>query len=653
MRTSLPKLNEMSLRSKILVILSFVVGGYAISDYVIKRVTILDQFHKLEESKAQTTTVRVKDALESELEFLDGRVDDWAKADGTAEFIEGTRPEFAQWKLADGVLDGQGLDLLYLCDAKGKVLWGEFYHPDSGAASGSYELVEFPGVGQTVAAQLLFGWRQEDEARGIVRDQSGFLDTELGPLLISTKSVPRSAGTGGTCGIVVLGRFVSKRMVEEIEERTEANQLVVEFHDPGSTTPDVSEYIAKFDGSPLITELDDDWLKVYHLTEARVEEATLVLTARVDRRISRMGAETVDSALVSTIAGGMIILFVLIGLLQKTVLSPISLLMRNAVKIGADDTADVKFDLDREDEIGVLSREFDNMMEKLAVSRAALVDTAREAGKSEIASGILHNVGNVLNSVNVSSSMLSKKVEALAVGDLEALNGIIAEHAEDLGRFVAEDPRGKHLPPFLNAVTEQMTSGKAEISGEIRSLSQGIDRIRDLVNSQQEYVSRKEVIESVDLSRLVEKALTVSENVDSFHRGFELVREYGELPKVPVDRYKILEILVNLIQNARQSMEEHETDVRRLTARILAPDPDHVRIEIEDTGLGIDSEQLAKVFDHGFTTKTNGHGFGLHSAANAAAEMNGTLSARSDGAGQGATFVLELPTRVTQEVGAL
>jgi len=631
-------------------ILSVVVGVYAVSDHVIQRLTVLRSFHRIEQARAQKTTVRVKEALEDELRILDGRASDWAQADGTAEFIEGRRPEYAEWRLDSGVLDREGIDVLYFCDAGGTVLWGTYFHPDRGKGAESHVLDELPGEGQKVADRLLTGWRAEDVARGILREQSGFLDTDLGALMVSTRKVSRKDG-GGTCGLVVLGRFISESMVEEVENQTEAVGLKVWFHDAQFADPAEREYVAAFAGEPWITERDDDWLQVYHLTDARVEDAELILRADVDRSISQTGTDAVMYALVSTIAAGMVILLFLIGLLQKAVLSPIGELMRNAVKIGADDTADVKFDLEREDEIGVLSREFDDMMEKLAASRAALVDTAREAGKSEIASGILHNVGNVLNSVNVSSSMLAKKAEALATQDLQALNGIIAENAEDLGRFVAEDPRGKHLPPFLDALTEQMASGKAEIVEEISSLSKGIDRIRDLVNSQQEFVCRKEVIESVNLSQLVDEALAVSESAGSFHRGFEVVREYGEMPKVPVDRYKTLEILVNLIQNARQAMETPDVESSRLTARIHAPDAGHVRIEIEDTGIGIEAEQLAKIFDHGFTTKSDGHGFGLHSAANAATEMSGTLTAHSDGRGQGARFVLELPTRIPQSAG--
>ncbi|MFT7669121.1 MAG: signal transduction histidine kinase [Planctomycetota bacterium] len=642
-------LRKLPMRKKILLILSFVVGGYAAADHVIQRLTVLEVFYGIERDFAQADTVRVKEEIEQELQALDGRAIDWVHADGIAEFMEGENSNFVEKRLSSGVLDRQGLDVLYLCDMKGTVLWGRYLHPDSGQSSESSTFTELPGAGEKIADRLLTGWRIEDVARGIVREQKGFLDSEFGPLLVSTRIVAKSSGGRGSSGIVVMGRFLSDGMISSLEMQTKTVGLQAQFFDEAQASQTERQYVGSFDGEPLIRVRDDDWLEVNHLLPARVEDGMLMLRADVARKIASAGEMALSFALNSTVIAGLVMILVLLGLLQKAVLSPISKLMKNAVRIGEDDLANVKFDLDREDEIGILAREFDNMMEKVAAARGALVDTARQAGKAEIASGILHNVGNVLNSVNVSSSMLTKKAEALAVGDLETLNGIISEHAEDLGKFIEEDPRGKHFPPFLNALTEQFSAGKIGIQEEINSLSQGIDRIRDLVNSQQEYVSRAEVIESVDLSVVLDKALSVSENVDAFHRGFEVEREYADLPNLPIDRYKTLEVLVNLIQNARQSIEEHGGDVRRLTVRLLAPNDERVRIEIADTGLGIEAQNLAKVFDHGFTTKVNGHGFGLHSAANAATEMSGSLTAASDGVGKGATFVLELPTRVAQE----
>ncbi|MFT7485381.1 MAG: signal transduction histidine kinase [Candidatus Paceibacteria bacterium] len=644
----------MQLRSKIIASLSFVMGLYVISDYFIVQSTFVRSINEFEQAQAQATTVGVKQALEQELRVLDGRALDWAQADGSAEFLQGTRPSYRDMRLGPNVLGTESLDLLYLCDNAGRVLWGKYRHPDVVPGAQSEDALELRPEGELLSDGFRTGWRAEDRARGITRAQKGFLDTELGPLMLATQPVGGSS-TGGACGFVVLGRFISQERIEAVEGRTHATNLRVWFHDESQAPADESAYVSQFNGEPLIKLQDEDVLQVYHMIQSPLGEGAgeggaswLVLRADVSREISKIGAAGARSALISTLAAGLILMYVLVGLLQRTVLKPIGALMTNAVRVGEDDTADVRFDLDREDEVGVLSREFDNMMEKLAASRAALVDTAREAGKSEIATGILHNVGNVLNSVNVSTSMLTKQADELATQDLEALNDIIAEHAADLAGFMASDPRGKHFQPFLSALTTKLTRGKAGLSQELEALNFGIGRIRDLVNSQQDYVTRAEVIENCDLGALVERAFEVSENVDAVHRGIEFKREFGDVPKIPLDRYKTLEILVNLIQNARQAMAEGGEHSMCLSARLLAPTPDMVRLEIEDNGIGISPDHLSRVFDHGFSTKPRGHGFGLHSAANAATEMHGSLTVRSPGPGQGATFILELPTRVSQ-----
>jgi signal transduction histidine kinase len=83
---------------------------------------------------------------------------------------------------------------------------------------------------------------------------------------------------------------------------------------------------------------------------------------------------------------------------------------------------------------------------------------------------------------------------------------------------------------------------------------------------------------------------------------------------------------------------------RRMVIRIAPAGTDRTRITVTDNGVGIPPENMARIFNHGFTTKKDGHGFGLHSGANAAKEMGGSLTAHSDGPGKGATFTLELPT---------
>lgn len=636
----------MSLRSKIVLLLSVVIGLYAATDFAIQRTFVTSQFVDLEQARAQKTTIRAKDTLELQLQLLGARCDDWTRNAETIAFLAGAHPDFEAERLGPELLELQGVDAMYLCDAEGEVLWGALRDPGTGLVSAELELAALPSRGK-LSELLLTGWREEDRARGLLRPLDGYLSTELGPLLVSSKPVRTESSRSRVVGKVVLGSFLAGGLTKEIQDRTEATGFKAWFFDESNASPEERAFVAARTGEPLIRPLDDQWLEVLQVVDAQVESRPLVIRAEVERQITMSGAIATRYAMVSTIAAALVLLLVLLSVLQRAVVEPISSLTRNAAKIGSGDTDDVRFDLERSDEVGVLSRAFDNMMEQLAISRAALVDSARQAGQSEIATGILHNVGNVLNSVNVSSGILAKQAAEIAADDLEALNKIIAEHADDLASFLTEDPRGKHFPPFLDALSSQISNSRATIADEVSALTQGIERIRSMVSSQQDYVRRNLVEEQVSVAAQIEKALELSQKVEPFDRELEVCVDLAELPQVPLDRHRLLEILVNLIQNARQAMEGSLEGPRVLTIQLQRASAERLSISVMDTGCGIDEEGLRRVFDHGYTTKPTGNGFGLHSAILAAGELGGALTVTSDGPGRGATFTLELPLRST------
>jgi len=271
-----------------------------------------------------------------------------------------------------------------------------------------------------------------------------------------------------------------------------------------------------------------------------------------------------------------------------------------------------------------------------------LVQTSRRAGMAEIATGVLHNVGNVLNSVNVSASLVTDKIRKSKVPGLAKASALMREHARDLGTYIAEDEKGKKLPSYLARLAEHLADEQGSILEELESLTKNVEHIKRIVSAQQSHAGTFGVTESVSIVDVVDAAISI--NVPSFERhGIQLVREYTDLPPTTIDKQKLLAILVNLIQNAKHAVFDGTCENRRLTLRVGRSGDDHVRIEVIDNGVGIPSENLTRIFSHGFTTKDEGHGFGLHSAALAATEMGGGLSVRSDGPGKGATFTLEMP----------
>ena len=280
--------------------------------------------------------------------------------------------------------------------------------------------------------------------------------------------------------------------------------------------------------------------------------------------------------------------------------------------------------------------------QELARTYKDLIDASRRAGMAEVASGVLHNVGNVLNSVNVSSLVIGRMVRESKVEMLSRVVGLLHDHASDLGTYLTTDAKGKLIPKYLATMVEQMTADRARLTAEAAALHKNIEHIKDIVVMQQSYATTAGLAEAVDPAALFEDALQM--NSDALAgRAIAVVRHFQPTPPVRGEKARILQILTNLIRNAKHACEDAGTAEKRIVARIVLAGSDRVRLVVEDNGVGIPSENLTRIFGHGFTTRAYGHGFGLHSSALAAKEMKGSLTAASAGAGQGATFTLELP----------
>ena len=278
---------------------------------------------------------------------------------------------------------------------------------------------------------------------------------------------------------------------------------------------------------------------------------------------------------------------------------------------------------------------------ELASTHLKLIASSRAAGMAEVASNVLHNVGNVLNSVNISASLVIDGIAKCRTPALARVVALLREHEGDLGSFITSDPRGKQVPVYLGQLSEHLQAEQQMAVKELESLRRNIDHIKEIVAMQQGYAKVSGTTEVVDVKELLEDALRMSEAALARH-GVAVVREFENIPTVSVEKHKVLQILVNLVRNAKFACVESGHADKRITLHVANSD-DRIRISVADNGVGISPENLARVFSHGFTTRKDGHGFGLHSGALAAKEMGGSLKVHSDGTGKGATFTLELP----------
>jgi signal transduction histidine kinase len=254
---------------------------------------------------------------------------------------------------------------------------------------------------------------------------------------------------------------------------------------------------------------------------------------------------------------------------------------------------------------------------------------------------VLHNVGNVLNSVNVSATLAAEQVRHTKGANVAKLAALFEQHKSDLGVFLTKDSRGQMIPAYLGTLAEMLGDEQKTLITELEHLRKNVEHIKDIVAMQQSYARTSGVMETVSVPDLVEDALRINAGSLARH-DIHLVRDYEARPVVSTDKHKVMQILINLVRNSKYACDESGRIDKKITVRTTSDD--HcIRISVSDNGVGIPAENLMRIFNHGFTTRKSGHGFGLHSGALAAKELGGKLTVHSDGLGHGATFVLELP----------
>jgi signal transduction histidine kinase len=264
---------------------------------------------------------------------------------------------------------------------------------------------------------------------------------------------------------------------------------------------------------------------------------------------------------------------------------------------------------------------------------------------AEVATDVLHNVSNTLNSVLVGSEVLVRSIEGMRLDGVAQAAALLEQHAGGLGLYLEEDEQGKHLPAYLKALGRSLVEGREAARREIGRLRENLDAIRCIVISQQAHAGARHIVETFAPREAADEAIDLHAQALE-RKGVEVTREYAAMPPIVCDRHRLLQILGNLVKNAAEAFPDDAPRPRRLIVRVAPADGERVRIEVEDTGEGIAPEHLERLFSHGFTTRPGGHGFGLHGAANIAQQLGGSLTARSDGRGRGATFLLDLPLRI-------
>lgn len=619
----------MSINKKLTLSLALVVVGFCLVLLLVLQGVVMRSFETLELEEADKDVNRVAQAIDAELQHLDVLCGDWGVWDDAYNFVAGLKPEFAKENLYDGVLKTINLNLVYIVDGDGRVVFQSRAAPEG---SELIELVEFP-------LEMLPKGSTLNHQAGSSTSVKGLIQTAWGPMLVSSQPVMKNNRVGPTLGAFVMGRVIDAKLVQHFREETHV-EFTLNAPDAARSEQIPTKGPRSTDGESVQHDVvDNDLMRCSTVLRDIDGRPAKVIEAAVPRSITQMGRDSVLASLVSALSAALILLVVLYFMLQRTVIGPLSRFTNNALKVGARADIVKELDLTRGDEIGLLSVRFAEMLEQIEAFQKRLSESAHKAGMSEVATNVLHNVGNMLNGVSVSSSVLRERVSEMPVEQLSKISGVVTAKGPELGRWVSDDPAGRRLPELLGLMATRLSASKSAAAEECDFLTSRVAQVVALIKTQQDIAGGSGHAERLDLAEQVEAALRV---VAPEQANVTVQLSLDGIAPLMCDRHKLLQVLVNLIKNAVEACASTDRADRcmRISARIRA---DRVEIEIADNGSGIAPEVLPRIFQHGFTTKTNGHGFGLHSVANALAEMKGSLRAESAGAGQGATIILELP----------
>lgn len=404
---------------------------------------------------------------------------------------------------------------------------------------------------------------------------------------------------------------------------------------------------------------------------------TLVIRANTNDIKKQMSSRTIVT--LGVLIGALVIGVAISQLFQRSITEPIQSLAKSAKYIAKHEDYTHRAEVHGKDELGVLAEAFNQMVAEVQIGREQLqmandelelrvevrteelakaneyltnemkernalqeelITTSRHAGMAEVATGVLHNVGNVLNSVNVSANLLMDQLKGSRVGSLKKAAEIIIEHQDNLAEFVTHDKRGQHFPKLLEELAANLSDQRDAQLDEITLLLNNIEHVKEIISMQQSYARMRGTAETVDLVELTQDALRIVDTSLNRH-GVHVNCQFKDTRTINSEKHKILQILTNLISNAKNALDASDAEDKQITLGIYETD-EWVWVVVKDNGIGIPEENLNKIFNHGFTTRKEGHGFGLHSCATAAQELGGSLTVQSK-EGEGAKFVLKLP----------
>ncbi len=616
-----------SLQQKVSLRLSLAMAVFIAVVFLILRAVVTPAFEKLELTAAHTDLIRAEQAIQTDIDNLRAVTLDWGPWDDIHEYVAGRNPGFRKSNLDRPTLTNLGLDMMAIYELGGRLKWGQLLVDGEEVPLSELELLG----AEDPASRLLTEHAEADHSTvGIVR-------TALGPLLISSQPILRSDSSGPVAGAIVMGQFLDATRIARLSERTEVDisGVLVDTY--------VKEGERKLSDIPvgeLPVRMTDEIVTNCIVLADILGNPYFLVSSRTPRNITWLGRQTINAALTFLAVAGVVLVIVLWWFMKGTIIRPIQQLTVHMDKIRKSGDLSDNLDLNSDDEIGLLAAQYDRLNSEVHDTRAALLQQSFKAGKADTAAEVLHNIRNAMTPMINGLDRIGK---AFKVTD-----GLHVKQAvEQLSNADCDpDKAGKYVQ-YLDASFDHVVTVHAEAMDDLRIVASQARQVEGILSDQEKFANVAPIAESLVVDEVIEEAAMVIFRDAPTKIDIELDDGLTAY-RVRAHRVGLLQVLSNLMLNACESIERAQSVKGRisLSARnTVVDDTEMVQLTVSDNGTGFDEDVRNRIFQRGFTSKSDGDftGLGLHWCANAVAGMGGRIFADSEGEGCGAEFHVLLP----------
>jgi len=619
----------MNIRPKVVWLVASLFAALIAMESVIQETVLIPSFAELERSDAQTAMTRIGYAVGRTLDNMESAAADWSDWGELYQFMEDRNKGFLATYTTPVALAPLRVSVLLLVDADGRVVF-----------SSSHDLESGKPLDVDLAAQRSlpegFPWRRNLAAG---KAAHGMLRTNQGVMMLAGAPILDGSGGGQPRGMAIMGRLLTPEQLQRIGEEAQASLFMLD-------SPRVTQAPALVEAG-RVTYVYRSFGDIY---------GRPLMTLRIDvpRRITARGQSAVMYSSLYLLGAAVSVLILLLIIFNRVVLGPIAAVTRHAVAVGEGADMSARLNFTGADEIGQLAREFDRMVQSLAESRRQLVDQSFQAGFAELAKGILHNLGNAMTPLTVRLSVLANRLRSTPLPDLKlAAAELAAAELAAAERATAEAARGPQdmarradLIQFIELGSRELAAAVENAQRDIRVMERQTSIVSATLAEQTASSRSAPVVERVALPDLVAQALDIVPDACRQRLHIEADASLKTVGPVPVARTVLRQVLQNIIINAADAVGGSPRGMLHIRADLESDaDAERLHLRCTDNGVGIAPENLSRIFEKGFSTKSRAtnHGIGLHWCANAMRALGGRIWATSEGAGRGASLHVMLP----------